>query len=322
MPRLDPFGMPVRIVPKLEWHNGKIYSYPCPTDQKRGLFIHALMYGTSVFEGIRAYWNPEHQQMYLFRGIDHFERMLRNARDIMKFVVPYTAEQLTGATLDLLRRDGYQQNVYIRPIIFLEDPKIGVYGKRVSVIIMVVPFEKYNLKDKNSLSVCVSSWKRATNAMLPPKGKIGGLYAQSYLAKEEAQRIGFDDAIFLNLDGTICEGSAANLFMVKEGTLYTPDFASNILGGITRSTLMEIARNDLGLTVVETSLPASMLNETDEMFFCGTGAEIEPISKIDDLNVVGNGDVGPITQQLQTAYFDIVYGRNADYENWLVAVYQ
>ena len=307
--------------PKREWHNGKISRYPCRECRNRGLFLHGLMYGTSVFEGIRAYWNAERRQMYVFRLEDHFRRMLNNATGIMQFDVPYTAEQLAAATVELLRAERYRQNVYIRPIIYLDDAKIGVYGSRVAVIIMVVPFDKYNLTGKDTLDVCVTRWQRAGNDMLPPRGKIGGLYAQSYLAKREAKDNGFDDSIFLNADGSVSEGSAANIFFVKGRVLYTPDTASNILEGITRRTIMRLAADELDIQTLEGTIAPSMIYEADEMFFCGTGAEIEPIASVNRAHVVGSGGVGIITGRIQETYFGIVYGKNPKYENWLTAVY-
>ncbi|KKR78520.1 MAG: hypothetical protein UU22_C0021G0002 [Parcubacteria group bacterium GW2011_GWA2_40_8] len=308
-------------MPRLEWHDGKIYKYPCPADRKMGLFFKGFMYGISIFEGIRAYWNPELENLFVFRIRDHFERMINNAIGIMKFDVPYTADELTEATLKLLRKEKYRTNVYIRPLIFLNDMGVGVDGNSVSVIIVAVPFEKYNLKNKDSLSVCLTTWRRADNSMLPPRGKIGGLYAQSHLAKKEARLAGYDDAIFLNANGTISEGSAANIMWVKNGKLYTPDTDSNILEGITRKTIFELATNELGLETLEGEWSSGWIYSADELFFCGTGAEIEPISSINKTHAVGNGSVGPITLKIQKVYFDIVYGRDRSHSEWLTPVY-
>ncbi len=308
-------------LPRYEWHDGKIYRYPCPNDKRMGLYFKGFMYGSSIFEGIRAYWNPELENLFVFRLADHFKRMLDNARGIMNFDVPYSVEDLVNATVQLLRKEKFKTNVYIRPIIFLNDMGIGVDGSSASVFIVVVPFDKYNLKNKDSLSVRLTTWRRADNSMLPPRGKIGGLYAQSHLAKKEARLSGYDDSIFLNADGTISEGSAANLMWVKDGKLYTPDTNSNILEGITRKTILELAQNKLGLDTLEGAWSSGWIYYADEMFFCGTGAEIEPISSINNTHVVGDGSVGLITREIQRVYFDIVYGKDQSHYEWLTPVY-
>ncbi|MBK9925647.1 MAG: branched-chain amino acid transaminase [Anaerolineales bacterium] len=280
---------------------------------------HAFLYGTSVFGGMRAYWNEDKKRLFLFRPFDHYRRLLNSAK-MMDMSAGYDEESLIQITLDVLRADNWKQDVYMRPSFYKSDLGIGVklHGLKDEFSLFVIGFDKYVQNDEGA-HVTVSSWRRIDDNVIPARGKIAGAYVNSAFIKTDAVRSGFDEALVLDNYGHVSEGSAMNVFMVRNGTLITPPVTDNILEGISRRSVIEIARNDLGLEVVERSIDRTEVYISDEMFLTGTAAQITAVTKVDH-RPIGSGVMGPITSKLRAAYEDIVRGKNKKYENWNVAV--
>jgi len=292
-----------------------------PIEQaKVSVMAHAFNYGTAVFEGIRGYWNAAHEQLYVFRLHEHSERLLQSGR-LLQMKIPYSASDLDGLIVELLRREGYRTNVYIRPLIYKADEIIGVrlHDLQDKLTIFAVPFGRYIEKEEGA-SVCVSSWRRNDDNALPPRGKVSGGYVNSAFIKSDAQLKGFDDAIVLNQDGHVSEGSAQNLFMVRGGKLITTPITANILEGITRATVLELARAELGLETQEREIDRTELYVAEELFLCGTGVQIAAVTSV-DYYPIGNGKIGPITQQLRDLYFRVVNAEVDKYRGWCTPVY-
>ncbi len=292
-----------------------------PIEQaKVSIMTQALNYGTGCFEGIRAYWNEEEKQLYIFRMPEHYERLHRSCK-ILLIDLPYTVEQLGDLTVDLLRREGFEVDTYIRPLAYKSQLGIGVRLKGVqdSFALFSLPFGKY-IEQETGCRVCVSSWRRIYDTSLPARAKCTGAYINSALCKSEAEMNGFDEAIVLTRGGSVSEGSAENFFMVRDGVLITPSVTSDILEGITRATLLQLAREELQIPVQERTVDRTELYVCDEAFFCGTGVQVAAICEIDN-RPVGDGCMGPITAQLRDLYFDIVRGKVAKYKHWCTPVY-
>ena len=289
-------------------------------DANINVMTHGFNYGTAVFEGVRAYWNADDQQLYALELLAHYTRILASARLLM-MEVRQGPEELAEQTLELLRRNGLREDMYVRPIIYKSSETIGVrlHNLDADVTIFAVPFGQY-IDTEGGIRAQVSSWRRTDDNAIPARGKITGAYVNGALAKSEAQLNGFDEAIVLTSDGHVSEGSAENLFIVKGGTLITPPVTDNILEGITRRRLMEIARDEYGVPVLERSIDRTELYAADEVFLCGTGAQISPVIEI-DRRKVGNGRPGPITRDVSRTYFDAVRGRLPAYRGWLTPVY-
>ncbi len=279
---------------------------------------HAFLYGTSVFEGIRAYYNKEEDRMYAFRVREHFERIVNSAK-IMFMNPKYSVDEFCEITRQLLIKNNYKTDTYIRPTIYKSAQKVGpgLIDNPDSVLIFTTPLGDY-IDTSNGLKVCTSNWDRLEDNTIPPRAKISGSYANTALIITEARLSGFDDAIVLSNNGKVAEGSAMNLFLIEGDTLVTPPATSNILVGITRNTVIEIAK-DLNLKVVEREINRTELYIADEAFYCGTGAQVAPIVSIDHRNV-GDGKVGKTTKQIQDLYFDIVRGKNPKYIKWCMEV--
>ena len=289
-------------------------------DVHLGLMTHALHYGTGCFEGIRAYWNPNQEQLFAVLMTPHFARLRQSAK-ILQIELPYTDEEMIDATVEILRRNGYREDVYVRPLAFKSAEEIGVrlHNLKESFAIYTAPFGAYVDVDKG-IRCMVSSWRRIDDNAAPARAKVTGIYINSALAKTEANQNGFDEAIVLTQDGHVSEGSAENLFIIRDGVLITPSASDNILEGVTRKVIMELAGDDLGLKVVERSIDRSELYVADEVFLCGTGAQVSPVLEI-DRRAVGDGEMGPITRALQKLYFDICYGRVEERLDWLTPIY-
>jgi branched-chain amino acid aminotransferase len=289
-------------------------------DAKIGLMTHALHYGTGLFEGIRGYWNAERGQLYTFRQPEHYQRMRNNAR-ILRMELPLSTAELCSVTDELLRRNGYREDVYIRPLCFKASEEIGVrlHGLRDGFAIYTEPFGTY-IDVESGIRCMVSSWRRIEDNAAPARSKCTGIYINSALAKSEAMENGFDEAIMLTHEGHVCEGSAENIFILRNGTFITPPPSDNILEGITRATIMHMVTEEFGLEVVERSVDRSELYSADEVFLCGTGAQVSPVVEI-DRRVVGDGEPGPLTMRVQSTYFDICKGNNDKYRDWLTAIY-
>ncbi len=286
---------------------------------KISVMTHAFMYGTSVFEGIRAYYNKEENQMYAFRVKEHFERLHASAK-IMHINCDKSVDELCRITKELLKKNQYKTDVYIRPTLYKSGQSVSasLLGCEDDLLIFSAPLGDYSPLEKG-LKVCVSNWKRNSDNSIPPRAKIGGAYANAALMSTEAKLAGFDDAIALNDAGEVAEGSIMNLFLVKGNKLITPDTTQSILDGITRNTVIAIAK-DLNLEVEERKIQRTELYLADEAFYCGTSAQIVPISSIDNRNL-GSGEVGEIVKKLQKEYFDVVKGRIDKYKEWCMPDY-
>ncbi|MDQ6918116.1 MAG: branched-chain amino acid transaminase [Candidatus Dormibacteraeota bacterium] len=297
--------------------NGEFRRYH---DARIGLMTHALHYGTGVFEGIRAYWNAPKNQLFLLQAPEHFNR-LRRSGNIMKMTLPHSTEELVNLTIELLRRNEYKADTYVRPLLYKSSEVIGVRlaGIAESFLIYTAPMGNYVDVD-DGIRCMVSSWRRVSDQSLPARGKITGAYANSALAKAEAEENGFDEAIVLTTDGHVSEGSAENIFMYKDGVFVTPPVTDDILEGVTRKLLMGLIESELGKKVVERCIDRTELYTCDELFMCGTGAQVSPVVEV-DRRPVGEGGIGELTGELQSIYFGAVRGDNPKYSEWCLAVY-
>lgn len=291
------------------------------SDAKIGVMTHAFNYGTGCFEGIRAYWSPDENQLYVFRLGDHLRRFERSRRVLM-IDLPYSIERLTEICIEILQRNGYQTDVYVRPLAYKASELIGVRLHNLvdAFTMFAVPFGSY-VENTGGLSVGVSSWRRIDDNAAPARAKLTGIYVNSALAKTEAVINGFDESIMLTDDGHVSEGSAENIFLVSNGRLVTPPPTDNILMGITRDTIITIARNEFRIETDERTIDRSELYGADEIFFCGTGAQVLPVIRVDH-RPVGSGAIGETTQSLVNTYMNIVHGKNETYRDWLTPVYQ
>jgi branched-chain amino acid aminotransferase len=289
-------------------------------DVHLGVMTHALHYGTGTFEGIRAYWNAEKEQLYLLHGPAHFDRLHRSAK-VLRMELPYSTEELIGVTLELLRRNEYRTDTYVRPLVFKSVEQIGVllHGLADSLAIYTAPMGNY-VEIDGGIRCMVSSWRRVPDSALPARAKVTGGYINSALAKSEALENGYDEAIVLSLEGHVSEGSAENLFILKEGVFATPPVTDDILEGITRKLVMSLIRDELHMPVVERSIDRTELYVSDEVFLCGTGAQVSPVVEI-DRRTIADGRVGEFTQELQQIYFGAVRGDNPKYRDWSLPVY-
>ena len=287
-------------------------------EAKISVMTSAFNYGTGVFEGIRAFWNAEEGELFAFRMREHYVRLLRSAR-VLLIDLPYTVEDLCRITVELLQREGFREDVYIRPIAYKASEEIGVrlHNLASDLAIFAVPFQAY--LPEGGIRAMVSSWRRVEDNAIPARAKITGAYVNSALAKTEAYLAGFDEAIVLNEDGQVAEGSAENLFLVREGVLVTPPITANILEGITRDTVIALAR-DLGIPVVERPVDRTELYLAEEVFLTGTAAGLAPVVEIDRRRI-GTGKPGPIFTQLRDLYERIVRGKEPRYRAWCTPVY-
>jgi len=303
-------------IPKNAYFQGKIVPY---SKAKVGVATHALNYGTAVFGGMRGYWNEEKKRLFVFRPLDHYRRFLNSCR-LLCMEFEHTPESLTDLTLELLRRDAYRQNIYIRPLAYKAEEGIGVrlHDLKEDLTIFALPFGQY-IKNDTSAHVTISSWRRIDDNMIPARGKISGAYASSALIKTDAARAGFDEALVLTQEGHLTEGSAMNIFMVRDGFLVTPPVTDNILEGITRRSIMELARNELGLTVVERPIDRTEVYICEELFLTGTAAQVTVVTKV-DYRPIGKGVMGPIGEQLRKLFMEIARGNNSKYAHWNMAV--
>ena len=304
-------------LPQFAYYEGKIVPY---SEAKVGVLTMALNYGTACFGGLRGYWNDAEQQLYVFRPLDHFKRFLNSAK-ILQMDLGLTAPQLVDLTLDLLRAEGKHEDVYIRPLAYQADEGIGVrlHDVRSTVSICAIPFGSY--MTECGAHVTFSSWRRVDDNAIPPRGKISGAYVNSAFIKTDAHHGGYDEALVLNHDGHISEGSAANFFMLRDGVIVTPCVTDNSLEGITRRTILVLLRNELGMQVEERSIDRSEVYVCDEAWFCGTGVQVAPIIKVDH-RPIGTGECGPFVAKLRELFFDVVRGKVAKYCDWLVPVYK
>lgn len=282
------------------------------------ILTHAMHYGTGVFEGIRGYYEP-HKELLLVRMLEHFERWKQNC-GVLRIQVPHSATELCEITAELCQRNNFHSNVYIRPIAYKASAKFAIApDDNDEHAILVLPFGEY-FGNQNGLKAGVVSWRRVDDTAIPARAKICGAYVNSFLGRDEARRAGHDEAIFLNQDGHVAEGATCNLFIVRGGKLITPPVTDNILEGITRDSIMELARKELGIEVLERSIDRSELYVCDEIFFCGTTVEIAPVVEV-DYRPVGSSKVGALTVKLQALYRDATRGHLPAYDHWIWPVH-
>ena len=305
-------------LPNYAFFKGEIVPYE---RAKVGVLTHALNYGTAAFGGLRGYWNSKEEQLYIFRPLDHYRRLLNSAK-ILRMSIDYTAENLKEITIELLRTEGYRQDVYVRPLVFKSDEVIGVrlHDLKNELSIVSIPFGLYVKNDTNA-HLTVSSWRRIDDNVIPARGKISGAYANSSLIKSDAALNGFDDAVVLNQNGHISEGSAMNIFMIRDGVLITPPVTENVLEGITRKSVITLAKDELGMDVLERPIDRTELLICDEVFLSGTAVQITAVTMIDHIPV-GDGIIGPIATRLRELFFNVVRGLNPSYMKWVTPVYE
>ena len=302
------------------WKNGEFIPWAEATTH---VLSHSLHYGSGVFEGIRCYENPETHKSYVFRLQDHMDRLIRSCK-IACIDIAYTAEELADATVELIKKNGLTK-CYIRPIVYRGYGSMGVdpTGAPIDVVIAVWPWDAYLGPEalEKGIAVGVSSWRQRSINAIPPAVKSTASYMNSLLAKLEAKAHGYAEAVMLNENGLVCEGTGENLFTVRNGVLSTPPLSDGLLEGITRDSILTIATDmfeaeELDVYPVEESLTRTDLYIADEVFLCGSAAELTPVASVDDRQI-GEGKAGEVTRALQQRFFDVVYGNVEDYADWL-----
>src|ERR671916_518266 len=277
----------------------------------------ALNYGTGVFEGIRAYWSEGRGTLQVLKLREHYERFEKSSR-MLRIDLPHTVDELCEITLEILRRNAPREDTYIRPLAYKAAESVGVkLAVEDELSIFTVPMGNY--VELTGLRCCVSSWRRTPDTAIPARGKLTGSYINTALAVDEAHRTGYDDAIFLTQDGHVSEASAANIFLMRKGRLITPPVTADILEGITRDAVMELAERELGMPVIMRDVDRTELYAADEVFLTGTGYQIAPVVEVDN-RPVGNRQIGPVAGRLQELYFKAARGEWTDYAGWTVAV--
>lgn len=291
-----------------------------PMDEaKIGISTHAFLYGTGCFEGIRGYWAETERDVLIFRMREHYERLLGSCK-ILRIAPAYTLDELCAITKEVIAKNGDRTDVYIRPVFYKSSEGIGVKlaGLDDDFLVFAIPFGEY-LDLSRGLKARVSSWRHLEDNAIPMRAKVTGAYVNAALAKTEALDDGYDEAIFLTSDGHVSEGSAENIFLVRKGRLVTTPITADILEGVTRDTILQLAAH-IGVEVVERPVDRTELYVADEVFFVGTGAQISPAVEIDH-RPVGDGSIGPISKRLQELYFEVVKGRVPEFRHWCTPVY-
>jgi len=302
---------------KYVWMNGKILQWKDATVHVSSPIVNS---GLGVFEGIRAYWSEERSQLYVFRLKDHVQRLFDSSK-AHRMKIEFSKKQIEDSIAQIVARNGLREDVYIRPLVF----RGGIWRMPktpIDVVVFVVPTPRPGRmkRMKRGIRCCVSSWRRIPDAAMPARVKTCGNYVNSRLASMEAEEAGYDSAIFLTIDGKLSEGSGANIFLVRKGTLITPGVTSDILEGITRETVLSVGARELGIDACERDVDRTELYVADEAFLCGTGQEITPIISVDGIPV-GKGSVGPMTKKIQRWFFEVVEGKQPRHMNWLTPVY-
>ena len=289
-------------------------------EAKIGIMTHFLHYGTAIFEGIRGNWNAEKKETYIFRLKEHYERLERGCR-VLKITLRYSIDEMCQRTVELVKKCAFQEDVYIRPVAYTSSQALGVrlHDLEHDFFIFVIPWGPYLDMDKARCGV--SSWHRPEDNVIPPRVKAAGIYINNALAKTEAVSNGYDEAIMLDPDGHISEGSGENIFIVMNGQLVTPAIYNSILIGITRNTVIELAEKELGIPTIHRAIDRSELYTADECFLTGTAAHVTPVSEVDHRQI-GNGEIGPITAKLQDIYVKVIRGNHPKYMHWCTPVYK
>lgn len=286
-------------------------------EAKLGVMTNFLHYGTGVFEGIRGNWNEKKEEMYIFCLKEHYERLFEGCR-VLNINLPYTAQELCQITVELVKRCGFKEDIYIRPLAYKSSESLGVrlHDLEADFLVFAFPWGPYLKTDK--AKCCVSSWRFPSEV---PRAKLTGLYVTNALAKTEAAEKGCDEAIMLTPDGYVAEGSGENIFLVSDGQLITPASYDGILMGITRKVVIKLAEEELGIKTIERHVNRVELYSASECFLTGTAANITPVTEIDN-RPIGNGEVGEITKKLQKLYFEVIRGNNPKYLEWCTPVYK
>ena len=289
-------------------------------EAKIGVMTHALHYGTALFEGIRGNWNSEQEQIYIFRLKEHYQRLLAGCR-LLKISLPHSVEDLCRITVELVNRCAFKEDIYIRPLAYKSSEALGVrlHDLDDDFLVFAIPWGRY--LDMDAAKCCVSSWRRPADNVIPPQAKITGLYVNNAFTKTEAIENGYDEGIMLTPDGYVSEGSGENIFLVINGKLVTPASYNSILPGITRDTVIQLAKNELGIETVERSISRAELYTASECFLTGTAAHITPVAEIDHRQI-GNGGIGEITGKLQKIYSEVIRGDNPKYLDWCTPAYK
>lgn len=310
-------------IPVLSLEEGYAYfegSVVPMSEAKVSVATHALHYGTACFEGIRGYWNDAHQQLYLLKLREHYERMA-NSWNVLRMHPKETVDDLCRITVELVRKHGYRQDVYVRPLTYKAARTIKLTLSSLEDAVAIYTFAMGNYVDIDAgLKVCTSSWRRANSNAMPVRAKVTGAYINSSLAVDDANAAGFDEAILLTHDGTVSEGSSCNLFILRNGKLATPALSEDILEGVTRNTLIDLIHTEFAMTVEERRIDRTELYASEEIFLCGTGVQVSPVSSVDHRQV-GSGKPGPITMKLQELYLAACRGENEKYRDWVTPVY-
>lgn len=289
------------------------------SEAKIGVMTHAFNYGTGVFEGIRGNWNSDDNTVYMFKVREHLKRLRMSAK-ICRIDISETDDEIEELVKEVVTKSNIREDQYIRPLAYKSSEAIGVrvHDLEDDLLIFAAPFGPYLDIDAGA-RVQTSTWRRVEDMSIPARAKTTAGYLNSALAKTEAMQNGFDEAILLNQDGHVAEGSGENIAIIRNGTIVTPSRSDNVLEGLTLSTVIELAATELGVETVSRTIDRSELYVADEVFMTGTAAHVTPILEV-DRRLVANGDVGPITKQLQKLYFDIIYGRNPKYASWCTPV--
>lgn len=286
---------------------------------KIGVMTHALHYGTGLFEGIRGNWNAAHGQLYIFRLMDHMKRM-KDGCKVLRLDIPFTAEDLARITVDTAKKCGFKEDIYLRPLAYKSSEALGVrlHDLKSDFLVFAIPWGRYI--DTDTCRCAVSTWRRPDDNVFPPSVKATGLYINNALTKTEAIENGFDEGIMLAPDGHVAEGSGENIFLVEKGKLVTPATYSSILNGITRDSIITLAKQELGLEVEERLVDRYELYTAEECFLTGTAAHLTPVCEI-DRRKLGDGGLGPITAKLKDLYFEAIKGNLPKYTQWCTPVY-
>jgi len=289
-------------------------------EAKINVMTHALHYGTAIFEGIRGNWNSEQEQIYIFRLKEHYQR-LENGCRLLRINLSHPVEELCQITVELVRKCGFKEDIYIRPLAYKSSEALGVrlHDLDDDFLVFAIPWGRY--LDMDACRCCISSWRRPADNVIPPQAKITGLYVNNAFTKTEAMDNGFDEGIMLSPDGYVSEGSGENIFLVINGRLVTPPTYNSILVGITRDTIIALAKNEMGIETMERPVDPAELYTADECFLTGTAAHITPIAEIDHRKI-GDGRVGEIAGTLQKLYFAVIKGNNPKYLDWCTPVYK
>ena len=309
---------PKAKLPEKAYFRGKVVPY---REVQFGLLTHALNYGTGVFGGLRGHWNEEEKELFVFRPLDHFRRFCDSARLLRMDIKQSPSDLLAGLT-ELLRAQGTREDCYIRALAFYGDETLGVrlHGLTPEVGIVALPYGHF-VANADNAHACISPWTRISDNVIPARGKVAGGYVNSALAKSDAQLAGFDEALMLNDDGHVCEGSVENLFVVRNGVVFTPGVTQDILEGITRRSVIQILREDMNLEVVERPIDRTEIYLADEVILTGTGVQVVAVTRVDH-RAIGSGRMGDVTRQLRTRMADVVRGRDARRREWCVPMFR